>query len=139
MANDFNFNIKHDVNRSVFADQFAVQGDGRDDQPAPGGAEFNVSPVERIRAIKAVRAAVPDLGLVEAKSAVEAAFEAVGRLRNGDPVGTLRKDQLVSGRYAFSYAPGKWLLIDTNTERPAYKTTESSHVLDWELQVEGAK
>ncbi|UVF61262.1 hypothetical protein SEA_DUNCANSLEG_88 [Mycobacterium phage DuncansLeg] len=50
-----------------------------------------------------------------------AVLAAINNIRNNDPVGTLRKNS--KGQYAFSYEPGKWLLIDV--DKPAYRAEES--------------
>lgn len=70
--------------------------------------------------LKAAKAAIrqvhanPDVKLQEV-------IAAINKVRSNDPVGTLRKAS--NGKYAFSYEPGKWLIIDV--DQPAYKAVDS--------------
>lgn len=107
------------------------------EDPAPSLVK-QLQAVSKIKAIKAVREAVPGLGLKEAKDAVEAAFESINDQLSPDPVGTLRREY-VSGKYAFAIREGEYLLIDP--ERPAYKaatSAETAAAKNWQLLVKGS-
>lgn len=64
---------------------------------------------------------------------VDAVINAVNNVRTADPVGTLRREPLEGGafteKYAFAYAPNKYLLIDTDGPAPAYKAVEGVEAL----------
>ncbi|ATG86503.1 hypothetical protein J4T96_gp092 [Mycobacterium phage Finemlucis] len=69
---------------------------------------------------------------------LQAVLDAINHVRSNDPVGTLRKNS--KGVYAFSFEPGKWLLIDV--DKPAYRAAESpadnaAIQNSWELVVSG--
>ncbi|WP_124712964.1 hypothetical protein [Mycolicibacterium nivoides] len=86
------------------------------------------------------KAARKAIGQVHANMDVklQAVLDAINHVRTHDPVGTLRKNS--KGVYAFSFEPGKWLLIDV--DKPAYRSVETpadnaAIQNSWELVVSG--
>lgn len=87
----------------------------RPDEPVPPD-HLELTDAETRAAKAAMRRvhANPDVKLQEV-------IAAINYVRSNDPVGTLRRSG--EGQYAFSYEPGKWLLIDV--DKPAYRAVES--------------
>lgn len=97
---------------------------------------------ERDAAVTTLLSRAPVDTIHSAHRMLDAVTEAVNKVRLNDPVGTLRKHP--SGRkYAFAYAAGKYLLIDTDEVKPAYKTedglVENRQIREtWELVAWGS-
>lgn len=85
---------------------------------APGALAKAVLRLSEVERKAAEKAASVSRGQTTA-GLVAAIVEAINAVRSGNPVGTLRQS---GTKYAFAYAPGKWLLIDTDGAAPAYKT-----------------
>ena len=96
------------------------------------GPELKLSPIEIEALVSAVRI-VPssDVAFLEARKIVFAIVDEFNMQRYGDPIGTLRKDP-GSDKYAFAYERGRYLLVDTATGRPAYRSAS-------DLQAQAAK
>lgn len=85
---------------------------------APGALSKAVVKLSEIERKAAEKAASVSRGQTTA-GLVAAIVEAINAVRRGNPVGTLRQS---GTKFAFAYAPGKWLLIDTDGAAPAYRS-----------------
>lgn len=97
-------------------------------------ADFRFTPPER----SAVVAALRGFGVYPVTDAMLAGIElAITKVREGDAVGTVRVD---GTKYAFTYARGKHVLIDTNPAKPAYKpasVSDEAEIAGWPLAKTG--
>lgn len=78
------------------------------------------------------------MGLVRPLNGMERVLDAINAVRRADPVGTVRREfreGTWTDKYAFAFAPGEYILIDTNVDAPAYRTVEGDEAAaiqkDW--------
>ncbi|SHT53770.1 Uncharacterised protein [Mycobacteroides abscessus subsp. abscessus] len=125
------FNPNDVVIQGTLGDFLKQQTARKASGPLPAPELIKLSTADRAVAEKIIAGEVG--GRIGAFALLSKIVTAINAQREGDKVGTLRRD---GATYAFSYEPGKWLLIDTNKDKLLYRTVTREtkpEVSTWEL------
>lgn len=127
------FNPNDVVIQGSLGDFLKQQVARKESGPLPAPKLIHLSTADRAVAEKIIATELAGVSYPGAFALLSKVVTAINAQREGDKVGTLRRN---GGTYAFSYEPGKWLLIDTNKDKLLYRTVTREtkpEVSTWEL------
>ena len=108
----------------------------RPDDPARE-VQLVLTPVEQ----RAAERALARSNASPASTQVRAFVEAVNEVRANDAVGTVRRNPVISGAWAFAVEPGKYLIIETGGDKPRFRSSLTDETASikrgWPLVVGG--